>query len=161
MAKLVRAVQVTLTLLYGHMVAIAFYDNFIVGIPELIVEPTSYYNIIKVGLGAGLVVLSIVGLVATWTKSYTTILVNGFLLLIALLTFAFVSTVDLARNFDKLDVIDKYKSIANIATKSTMLTIAMFLSFSISSKSSYSMLPVTGGIDTAKKESVSAIWTYN
>jgi hypothetical protein len=139
------------------MSAIAFYDNFIVGIAALVIEPSSYYNIIKVSLGVGLIVLSIVGLVSTWTKSYTTILVNGFLLLVALLTFAFVSTVDLARNFDRLDTIEKYKNIANIATKSTILTIAMFLSFSISSKSSYSMLPVTGGTEYVKKESTSSI----
>ena len=52
MAILVRAVQVTLTLLYGHSVVIVFYDNFIVGIPEQVVEPTFYYTIIKVGLGS-------------------------------------------------------------------------------------------------------------
>ena len=42
---------------------VAFYDNLIFGIPELVFEPTFYYNIIKVGLD---VVLSIADFVVQY-----------------------------------------------------------------------------------------------
>ncbi len=143
MAKIYKSAQIFLTLVLGHITGIVFYDSFVIGIHDLVVDSTSYYNITRVSLGAFLLVIVVIGLVATWKKLFTLQLVNGFFLLVSLLVYAFVTTVQLARVYDKLETIEKYKSITDIALKSVILVIAMFLSFSMSSNSSYSMLPIS------------------
>ena len=143
MARFFKLAQIFLTLIFGNITGIVFYDSFVLGIPDLILDSTSFYNIARVSLGAFLLVCITIGLTAAWRKAYTTLLINGFLLLISLLLFAFLNTLQLARNYEKLDTIEKYKTITDTVFKCVMLALAMFFSFSMSSDSSYSMLPIS------------------
>jgi len=143
MASIYKSLQVLLTLLYGNITGIVFYDNFIHGIYDLWLEPSSSYNICRVTLGVYLIICVVVGLIGTWRKSYFIQLINGFLLLTALLGYAFVTTIQLARGFDQMVPFEKYKGVTEICLKSIVLCIATFLSFSMSSNNSYSMLPIS------------------
>lgn len=140
MMKLQRALQVSLTIFYGQLLSIGLYDNLIGGIPDLIKNTDSYFNITRVALGGFILISSTISLIVVWNKAFKLIFLSGIMLVIILLTFIIVNTIHLTQVFDTLSTIDKYQLITEIIVKSIIIALFIFLTFFMASRSSYHLI---------------------
>jgi hypothetical protein len=100
--KPVKFIEILLTLFYGQFIANAIYDNLIRGIPDLVREPTGYYNIIKVVLGCVIIAVTIYSMIVIWLKKYhVLIFISAILLIVVFLISLVVSIIDLVQRKER------------------------------------------------------------
>lgn len=141
MMKLQRVLQVGLTIFYGQLLAIGIYDNLLAGIPALIKNSSYYFNIARVALGLLIIITSIASLIVIWNKAFKFIFISGILLIIILVTLIVISTIHLTQNYEQLSTLDRYQAILEIVIKSIILCLAIFITFFMSSRGSYNLVP--------------------
>lgn len=141
--KLLRLIQVMLTLFYGQLISIGLYENLLIGIPELIETSQSYFHISRVVLGVFIIFTAFFSLCVVWSKQFKLIFVSGLFLSCIFLTFIIVNTIYLTQNFEKLTKIEKEKLIPEVLLKSVSLVIAIFVTFFMASRGSYSLIQST------------------
>lgn len=141
MMKLLRIIQVWLTVFYGHLLSVCIYENFINGICDLVIDPESVFNIMRVSVGGFTFITSLIGLVVVWQKSFKLIFITGLLLLSILMVNIIMATIKLSRNFETMVLIEKYKQIIDIIVKSICVIISIVLTFFMSSRRAYMLVP--------------------
>jgi hypothetical protein len=99
----VKAIEIILTLFYGQFIANALYDNFIRGIPELVREPTAYYNIIKVVLGAVIIAATGFSITAIWwrKKHINLIFASAVTLIVIFLIALIINIIDIVKRQER------------------------------------------------------------
>lgn len=141
--KLRRILQVGLTIFYGQLLSVGIYDNLLAGIPALIKDADSYFNIARVVLGVFIIATSILSLIVVWNKAFKLIFATGVLLVVIFLMFIVVSTIHLTQVYDKLDPIDKYQAVLELVVKAVLIILAVVATFFMASRGSaaYSAVP--------------------
>jgi hypothetical protein len=139
--ELIKILQVTLTLFYGQLIAVAIYDNFLEGIPDLVQNPISFYNINTIVLGLLILVTSSISCVVIWIKAFRVIFFTGFLLILIFLFFTINTTINLALKYEKIDAVEKYKGILEIAFKSIVMLFGILFTFLMSFRGPYTLAP--------------------
>ena len=140
MMKLLRLIQILLTLFYGQYISNAIYDNTIRGISDL-VDEQSFYNITKVCVGILVFFTSIFGLIVIWRKRFGLIYISGMLLIIIFLIKSIANTVVLVKHYESKQIIQKKNwLIAEITIESMFQILGISLTFFISSNRQYDMI---------------------
>jgi hypothetical protein len=137
---LIKPLQIYLTIFYGQLISIGLYENLLTGIPELIQNASSYFNITRVFLGVFILIQSIFSLVVIWTKKYKLVFVTGCSLTLIFLIYIIVNTIHMTQIFDKLTSIEKYKQIIEVLIKSFVLLLGLIVSFFMSSRGTYEII---------------------
>jgi hypothetical protein len=104
--KIIKILQVILTLFYGQFFANAIFDNFIRGIPYLVEEATPY-SVIRVIVGVFIIALTILGMISIWFKVRILLFLNAFLLSIVFIFAIVVSIIDLVRRHERKVITEK------------------------------------------------------
>ena len=101
--RVVKTIEIILTLFYGQFIANALYDNFIRGIPELVREPTAYYNIIKVTLGGIISAATAFSITVIWwrKKSVHLIFASAVMLVVIFLVALVINIVDIVKRQER------------------------------------------------------------
>ena len=141
MMKLQRTLQVGLTIFYGQLLSIALYDNILAGIPALIQNSSSYFNISRVSLGVFIIIVSIMSLIVIWNKRFKLIFVSGILLVVIFLTFVVINTIHLTQSYEHMSALDRIHIILEIFTKSLLLVLAIAVTFFMASRGKYNLVP--------------------
>ena len=89
---IIKFLIIGLTLFYGQLLANVFYNNFVEGIPELVVDPSSAFAILKVVIGVLILVVAIFSLITVYLKKWILIFISACLL-IAISIVALVLTI--------------------------------------------------------------------
>ena len=84
-----------LTLFYGQLLANVFYNNFITGIPELVVDSTSALAILKVVIGILILATAIFSLITVYMKKHTLIFISSCVLMGVCLVALVITVTDL------------------------------------------------------------------
>ena len=130
--KPVKIIEIILTLFYGQFIANAIYEHLIRGIPELIRESTSYFNIFRVVLGAVIIFVSIYSVLVIWYKKYNVmIFISAVMLTIVFLISLVVSIIDLVQRKErKISSEEETPVLATIlAVESIFRIVAIILTF--------------------------------
>ena len=130
--KQVKFLEILLTLFYGQFISNAIYENLIRGVPDLVREPTNYYNIFRVVLGVVIILITIYSLLAIWLKRYQLmVFISAILLTIVFLISLVVQIIDLVQRKERNMYTEKETPIvATILTvESIFRVIAIVLTF--------------------------------
>ena len=84
-----------LTLFYGQLLANVFYNNFITGIPELVVDSTSALAILKVVIGVLILAIAIFSLITVYMKKHMLIFISSCVLMGVCLVALVITVTDL------------------------------------------------------------------
>lgn len=139
--KLQRSLQVGLTIFYGQLLSIGLYDHILNGVPALIENSSSYFNIARVALGVFIIFTSILSLIVIWNKRFKLIFASGVFLLIIFLTYVVVTTIHVTQIYDQLSTLDKVHTFLEMLFKVLLLVIAMIMTFFMAKRGSYSPVP--------------------
>ena len=139
--NLTRLIQIVLTIFYGQLLSIAIYDNFLLGIPALVENSTSYYEYIRVALGFLIIVNALISLIAIWNKFFSYIFLSGFILIIIYLVYMVITTVNLALNYENISNAERTTGIISISLKSISLIFGIFVTFLLSFRGPYNVIP--------------------
>ena len=137
---LIKLLQIYLTIFYGQLLSIGLFENLLTGIPELIENSHSYFNIARVCLGVLIVIQSILSIIVIWNKNFNLVFITGTLLIVIFVAYIVVNTIHLTKMFNQLKAIDKYKLIIEILTKSLILLMGLIVTFFYSSRGSYQLV---------------------
>jgi hypothetical protein len=130
--KPVKLIEIVLTLFYGQFIANAIYENLIRGIPELISESTSYFNIFRVVFGVVIIIVAIYSIFVIWLKKYQLmIFISAILLTIVFLISLVVSIIDLVQRKERNISTEKDTPVLAtiLAVESIFRIIAIILTF--------------------------------
>ena len=150
--NLTKLIQIVLTIFYGQLLSIAVYDNFLLGIPALIENSTSYYEYIRIALGFLIIVNALISLIAIWNKYFSYIFLSGFILIIIYLVYMVVTTVNLALNYENISTTERTIGIVGIAIKSISLIFGIFITFLLSFRGPYNVVPNEFNEDNASND---------
>ncbi|CAF1016978.1 unnamed protein product [Brachionus calyciflorus] len=137
---LIKLIQIYLTIFYGQLLSIGIYENLLTGIPELIQNSQSYFNITRVCLGILIIIQSIFSLIIIWVKKFKIVFISGILLTIIFLVYIIVNTIHLTQIYEKLSSIDKYKTLIEVLIKSFVLLMGLIVTFFMSSRGPYELV---------------------
>jgi hypothetical protein len=130
--KPVKLIEIVLTLFYGQFIANAIYENLIRGVPELIRESTSYFNIFRVVFGVVIIIVAIYSIFVIWLKKYQLmIFISAILLTIVFLISLVVSIIDLVQRKERNISTEKDTPVLAtiLAVESIFRIIAIILTF--------------------------------
>ena len=130
--KPVKLIEIVLTLFYGQFIANAIYENLIRGVPELVRESTSYFNIFRVVFGVVIIIVAIYSVFVIWLKKYQLmIFISAILLTIVFLISLVVSIIDLVQRKERNISSEKETPVLAtiLAVESIFRIIAIVLTF--------------------------------
>lgn len=137
---LIKLLQIYLTIFYGQLLSIGLFENLLTGIPELVENTQSYFNIARVCLGVLILIQSILSIIVIWNKNFNLVFITGILLIVIFVAYIVVNTIHLTEMFNQLKATDKYKLIIEILTKSLILLMGLIVTFFYSSRGSYELV---------------------
>jgi hypothetical protein len=140
MMKLTRLIQVNLSIIFGHLTAVAVYDILLKAISNMIWNTGSNQDKFQLLLGILIIITSLTGIVSVWKKAFFMIFLTGVMLFALFLAFTIAGVIELANNYPELKQADKYKAISEITLKSIVFVISIFLSFYMSSRGPYTLV---------------------
>ncbi|RNA19407.1 hypothetical protein BpHYR1_012296 [Brachionus plicatilis] len=138
--RLIKLLQIYLTIFYGQLLSIGLFENLLTGIPELVENSQSYFNIARVCLGVLILIQSIFSIIVIWNKNFNIVFITGILLTVIFVAYIIVNTIHLTQIFSQIKAIDKYKLIIEVLTKSIILLLGLIVTFFYSSRGSYELV---------------------
>lgn len=139
--KLRRLLQVGLTIFYGQLLSIGIYDYILMVVPAFIKNPSSYSNIVFVMFGVFIILTSVLSLIAIWKKAFKLIFVSGVFLIIIFTIFIVFNTIALIYYYNNMSIVFKYHFISVFVIKSFLIILAVFVTFYMVFRSSYTSVP--------------------
>ncbi len=104
---IIKIIIVGLTLFYGQLLANVFYNNFVSGIPELVVDSTSVLAILKVVVGVFILATAIFSLVTIYMKKHVLIFISACTLIAVCVVALVISIVDLVMRKERGQTVGK------------------------------------------------------
>jgi hypothetical protein len=129
--KLIKALEIVLTLFYGQFIANAIYDNFLRGIPEIIQDSTAYFSIVKVTIGILICAITMFSLVVIWLKIWKLIFFSGCLLILIFICSLIITIIDLVQRKERKQISDKdfNTDVAQLIIESLFRVLAALITF--------------------------------
>lgn len=137
---LIKLLQIYLTVFYGQLLSIGIFENLLTGIPELVENSQSYFNIARVCLGVLILIQANLSIIVIWSKKFNIVFITGILLTVIFVSYMIVNTIHLTQTFDQLKSIDKYKLIIEVLSKSFILLLGLIVTFFYSSRGPYELV---------------------
>ncbi|CAF0823517.1 unnamed protein product [Brachionus calyciflorus] len=127
---IVKAFRIALTFFYGIFFANAIFDNLIGGIPYVIEDATAF-PIIKITIGALIIILTIVAMIGIWRKIWPLIFASAIALIILSIFALIVSIIDLVQRKERkaLNSQDFASDIIEIVVEFIFRIIAIVIKF--------------------------------
>jgi hypothetical protein len=128
---IIKFIIIGLTLFYGQLLANVFYNNFVSGIPELVVDSTSALAILKVVVGVFILAIAIFSLITVYMKKHLLIFISACILIAVSVVALVISIVDLVMRRERGQTVGKdfAESIGKCVLESLFRILAISVEF--------------------------------
>ena len=159
--KIIRCFQIVLTLFYGQFISSSIFYFFIRTIPDLTVNPSSYFLaskgyyakglliilnnlifnqnnlLIKVDLSVLIFFTSIFPLIVIWRKNFKIIFLSAIFLLVQFLILMIITTIHLTLKYSCSSKLDRIKLITHVIVESLIQFYGIIVTFWMSMRNSF------------------------
>lgn len=143
-AKDTQTMQVIITVFYGQFLSTAIFENLIRTIPDLIDYPEKLEEgeenitlnsrlelILRVCMGAIIIILSVFSLYAVWTRHSKLVMFSGIFLFAIFITTLLIATIQLTLKFQIMTSVERFKLVAKLSVETIFQLVGISATFQI------------------------------